>query len=99
MHEKTLIAWLSLILNPLLLCKIIDMEKPLWFLLYNLWVCIDSQKKWTMNQHTRVLGKCLPLHTCSLALSIEAFVQAKIASALATFFGKGNLLALGSFQS
>jgi hypothetical protein len=99
MHEKTLIAWLSLILNPLLLCKIIDMEKPPWFLLYNLKVCIDLQKKWTMNQHTRVLGKCLPLHTCSSTLSAEAFVQAKIARALATFFGKGNLSAPSSFQS
>ncbi len=99
MHEKTSIVWLSLILNLLFLCKIIDMEKPPWFLLYNLKVCIDLQKKWTMNQHTRVLGKWMTLHTCSLALSVEAFVRAKIARGLATFFGKGSLLAPGSFQS
>jgi hypothetical protein len=52
-----------------------------------------------MNQHTRVLGKWMTLHTCSSVLSVEAFVWAKIAHALATFFGKGSLLTLGSFQS
>jgi hypothetical protein len=35
----------------------------------------------------------------SSTLSVEAFVRAKIACALATLSGKGSLLAPGSFQS
>jgi hypothetical protein len=35
----------------------------------------------------------------SSSLSVEAFVWTKIVRALATFFGKGSLSTLGSFQS
>jgi len=56
-------------------------------------------EKWTMNQHTRSLGNWMPLRTCSWAWSVEAFVRAKIARALAAFSGKGSLSAPDSFQS